>query len=41
MMMEAVSSPEMSVNIYQITRRNISEDSYLLTRKPQFSLNKD
>jgi hypothetical protein len=29
LMMEAVSSSETSVNIYQTTRRNIPEDSYI------------
>jgi hypothetical protein len=29
LMMEAVSFYEMSVNIYQITRRNIPDDSHL------------
>jgi hypothetical protein len=29
--MEAVSTAEMSVNIYQTTRRNIPEDSHLHT----------
>jgi hypothetical protein len=28
-MMEAVSTPETSVNFYQTTRRNITEDSHL------------
>jgi hypothetical protein len=32
-MMEAVSNCEMSVNIYQITRRNIPEGSHLHTRR--------
>jgi hypothetical protein len=37
MMMEAVSTPETSVNFYQITRRNIPEDSHLqATLKPKF-----
>jgi hypothetical protein len=31
LMMEAVSTSETSVNIYQTTRRNIPEDSHLLT----------
>jgi hypothetical protein len=30
--MEAVSTSEMSVNFYQITRRNIPENSHLHTR---------
>jgi hypothetical protein len=32
-MMEAVSTPETSVNIYQTTRRNIPEDSHFHTRR--------
>jgi hypothetical protein len=34
LMMDAVSSSETSVRIYQITRRNIPEDSHLHTRRP-------
>jgi hypothetical protein len=30
-MMEAVSTPETSVNFYETTRRNIPEDSHLHT----------
>jgi hypothetical protein len=30
LMMEAVSNSETSVNFYEITRRNIPDDSYLL-----------
>jgi hypothetical protein len=33
LMMEAASTSEMSVNFYQTTRRNNSEDSYLYTRR--------
>jgi hypothetical protein len=33
LMMEAVSTSEMSVNFYQTTRRNIPEDSRLHTRR--------
>jgi hypothetical protein len=33
LMMEAVSSSEMLVSIYQTTRRNIPEDSHLHTRR--------
>jgi hypothetical protein len=33
LMMEAVSSSETSVNIYQTTQCNISEDSHLHTRR--------
>jgi hypothetical protein len=32
-MMEAVITSDTSVNIYQITRRNISEDYHLHTRR--------
>jgi hypothetical protein len=32
-MMDAVNSSEASVSIYQNTRRNIPEDSHLLTRR--------
>jgi hypothetical protein len=32
-MMKAASTPEMSVNFYQTTRRNIPEDSYLHARR--------
>jgi hypothetical protein len=32
-MMEAVSTSETSVNIYQTTRRNIPEDSHLHARR--------
>jgi hypothetical protein len=30
MMMEAVNTSEKSVNVYQITRRDISEDIFIL-----------
>jgi hypothetical protein len=33
LMMEAVSASETSVSIYQTARRNITEDSYLHTRR--------
>jgi hypothetical protein len=33
LMMEAVSTSEMSVNFYQTTRRNIPEDSHLHARR--------
>jgi hypothetical protein len=33
LMMEAVSSSHTSVNFYQTTRRNITEDSHLHTRR--------
>jgi hypothetical protein len=33
LMMEAVSTSETSVNFYETTRRNISEDSHLFTRR--------
>jgi hypothetical protein len=32
LIMEAISTSETSVNFYQITRRNIPEDSHLHTR---------
>jgi hypothetical protein len=35
LMMEAVSTSEASVNIYQTTRRNNQEDSHLRTRRHQ------
>jgi hypothetical protein len=33
LMMEAASTSETSVNVYQTTRRNIPEDSYRHTRR--------
>jgi hypothetical protein len=33
LMMEAVSTSEMSVSFYQTTRRNIPEDSHVHTRR--------
>jgi hypothetical protein len=33
LMMEAASTSEMSVNVYQTTRRNIPDDSRLHTRR--------
>jgi hypothetical protein len=33
LMMETVSNSETSANLYQITRRNMPEDSYLHTRR--------
>jgi hypothetical protein len=33
LMMEAVSTSEMSVSFYQTIRRNIPEDSHLYTRR--------
>jgi hypothetical protein len=33
LMIEAVSTPETSVSIYQVTRRNIPKDSHLHTRR--------
>jgi hypothetical protein len=38
LMMEAVSSSETSVNIYQITRRNIPEDNHLHTRRLSYQI---
>jgi hypothetical protein len=35
LMMEAVSTSETSVNLYETTRRNIPEDSHLHTRRHQ------
>jgi hypothetical protein len=36
LMMEAVSTHETSVRFYQTTRRNISEDTYLYTRRREY-----
>jgi hypothetical protein len=33
LMVEAASTSDTSVNVYQTTRRNIPEDSYLHTRR--------
>jgi hypothetical protein len=40
-MMEAISTSETSATFYETTRRNISEESHLYTRRFEISLNRN